>query len=579
MTATSGFDTAVSSDDQNLLVIAPPGCGKTELLARRAEVLIPRLRPNQRILALTFSNKAKANLKSRLVEVLGFDRTRRYVAVRNFHGHAAEIIRSHGPTIGIDPQFPQPGPDTQSATMSPYLEGLTDQERFSVMRRIDDELRQAKRRPCPDDGVLDRLLRAGADSRTVEVERDRQRAGQFFYDDLLRHAQRLLRVTAVARLFQAHYGAVLVDEFQDLSPQQLDIALRSCQDRRVFVGDPLQGIYSWAGADPVAVERLLRRICPEPVGLGTSFRSSPKVLRLLGSVSAELGGKALQPNDPDAWFEGGLTAASGFATGADEAVFVRSSAELIMQHHSDATVGIISRAGWRRKPIDEEFEQSNTPFTRWDLAVDDPSVVDLVRRAADRLGGQANLDEVRKEALATVASDDVDTTHQVNDAINQVAALIPRFGTLSAALESLKVDDATDEPIPAGIHLLNAHIGKGQQFDWVFIPGFEDGHIPAFQATTSAQREEELRVLLVMISRARHGVLVTRAASLISKAGKPYNTKASPWVHLIRSGDTLKGAELANHLERESASAPSGCATPTTGADLEARAERRDLTH
>src|SRR5258705_9387871 len=96
---------ATTANDRNLLVIAPPGCGKTELLARRAKMLLAYVASGQRILALSFSNKAKANLDSRLTEVLGGERKRRYVAVRNFHGHAAEVIPSHGRTLGVDIGF------------------------------------------------------------------------------------------------------------------------------------------------------------------------------------------------------------------------------------------------------------------------------------------------------------------------------------------------------------------------------------------------------------------------------------------------------------------------------------------
>ena len=85
----------------SLLIVAPPGCGKTELLALRAHALIPRLLPGQKILALTFTNRAKANLSERLRRLLGTQRMRRYVTVRNFHGHAAEIVLAHGRTIGL----------------------------------------------------------------------------------------------------------------------------------------------------------------------------------------------------------------------------------------------------------------------------------------------------------------------------------------------------------------------------------------------------------------------------------------------------------------------------------------------
>jgi len=98
------------------------------------------------------------------------------------------------------------------------------------------------------------------------------------------------------------------------------------------------------------------------------------------------------------------------------------------------------------------------------------------------------------------------------------------------------------------VHLLNAHVGKGQQFDWVFIPGFEDGHIPSFLAKTGAEVTEEMRILLVMISRARHGILVTRATELISKKGNPYDTKPSRWSTTLVSGLSMKPDQLAAHL-------------------------------
>src|SRR6476661_6572720 len=99
---------AANSTKANLLVLAPPGCGKTELLALRAEVLIACLRRHQTILALTFSNKARDNLGERLRGVLGPERFRRFIRIRNFHGHATEIVRSHGRTLGIDPNFAMP---------------------------------------------------------------------------------------------------------------------------------------------------------------------------------------------------------------------------------------------------------------------------------------------------------------------------------------------------------------------------------------------------------------------------------------------------------------------------------------
>lgn len=482
---TSAFERAVSADAQNLLVIAPPGCGKTELLARRAELLIPTLRPNQKILALTFSNKAKANLNNRLTTVLGAERKRRHITVHNFHGHAAEIVRSHGRTLAMDPDFEMPDKRTQSDAIAPFLEGLSDNDAAELRSRIEDDLREAKQRAHSDTQVLETLNRIGINESQL-IESARQVEGQLHFDDLLRHAQRLLRIQGVADLYRTHYGAILVDEFQDLSPQQLELALRTCDQSRTFVGDPLQGIYSWTGARPIEVERRLRKISGPPACLGVSYRSSPRVLSLLNIVSMSLGGQPLEPDDPDSWHNGGISAGLAFDTGVLEANFIERTSAKILERQPTATIGIICRSGWRRKPIDTVFAKSHLPSTRWDLAVENVRVVELIREAVERLGGSSDTHAIKVEVLSRIEISDVDTAAEVVDALDQLEELADEAGSVGAALAKLRVLEEGDTAIGPGVHLLNAHTGKGQQFDWVFIPGFENGNIPSFLAKGKA---------------------------------------------------------------------------------------------
>ena len=545
------FEATTNDASQNLLVIAPPGCGKTELLARRAEAIIATLGAHEKILALTFSNKAKTNLSARLVQVLGAERKRRHIAVHNFHGHAAEIVRSHGATLGIATDFTMPDKRTQSDAIAQHLLGMDSDTARDLGNLVEDELRAAKQTLRSDQQVLDAL--SGANPLSLQVETERQHAGDVLYfDDLLRHAQRLLRVPQVARLYRAHFAAVLVDEFQDLSPQQLDIALRTCETSRTFVGDPLQGIYSWTGARPIHVERVLRRIAGEPRGLGVSYRSSPRVLEVLGAVSVQLGGQPLTSHAPDQWFEGGIAALEAFATGEDEADFIRHSAAAILADQPSATIGVISRMGWRRELIDVAFASSNLPCTRWDLTVDNPRIVDLISAAVTRLGGSPSVQDLKAHFVATLDVADIDTLGEVVDAVDQLDEIASRTGSIGAALDQLRVlNDAGQDAIGPGVHLLNAHTGKGQQFDWVFIPGFEDGHIPSFLSTTPAQILEEHRVLLVMLSRARHGVVLTRSATLISKrTGRLYSRTASRWQSELAGHHLDTGEAVISHVRR-----------------------------
>ena len=92
-------------------------------------------------------------------------------------------------------------------------------------------------------------------------------------------------------------------------------------------------------------------------------------------------------------------------------------------------------------------------------------------------------------------------------------------------------DESTLLNVP-GLHLLSGHVGKGQQFDWVVVIGAEEGCIPDFRSTDLA---EEARILSVMISRARHGAIVTCAGNVPTNAGAPKVRAASRFWDLLET--------------------------------------------
>jgi DNA helicase II / ATP-dependent DNA helicase PcrA len=532
---------AAGSTEPNLLVVAPPGCGKTEFLALRARALIPQLRPGQRILALTFTNRAKANLSSRLRRVLGHQTFRRHVSVRNFHGHAAEIVLAHGATVGLQPSsLSMPTTKTLKAALAAL--GVAPGEYDTVGSR----LAEIKRQPLSDQQVLAELNQPG-DELARRIETDRAAANQLHYDDLLRHAQRLLRLEEIANLFHQHYGAVLVDEFQDLSLQQLDIVMLTCVASRTFAGDPLQGIYSWAGAAPQEVEAILRKQCAPAVQLTVSYRSSPAVLAMVNSVSARMGAMPLRARDPAAWHDEGASAAITLATMDEEARFIARASAQIIQADPAASVGVIARSGWRRGAIDRAFTSlPSVPCRKWDLAIEDPAVLNRIRSALASMPPDLTAKTARDKVIAQVDPSDVETIEQVSDAFDQLAAMtVP---SLRAALQQIRVR-GDDSAVGPGVHLLNAHTGKGQQFDWVFVPGIEEKHIPDRRSTTGALLAEEERVLLVMLSRAAHGLVVTRARTLDGRYG-PYASTASRWWPSLAASATMDRARLLSHLAR-----------------------------
>jgi DNA helicase II / ATP-dependent DNA helicase PcrA len=539
MTEQDSQPAAWDSTDPSLLVVAPPGCGKTEFLALRAGALIPRLRPNQRILALTFTNRAKANLSERLRGRLGHERFRRHVTVRNFHGHAAEIVLAHGRTLFLNPAgLALPTTKTLRLALAAFGSDRAANDATA------DRLADIKREPLNDDEVMTALAGPG-DELALRIERDRIAASQLHYEDLLRHAQRLLRVEQIANLYHQHYGAIIVDEFQDLSLQQLDIVMRSCITWRTFAGDPLQGIYSWAGAAPQAVEASLRKECGVPLQLTVSYRSSPAVLAMINEVSARMGADPLRAHDPGSWPGGGAAAAIDFASLQEEARFIAHTAQQITEANPAASVGIIARSGWRRAVIDKAFVAlPAVPCRRWDLAIEDPAILEHVRTAVARMPRDTSIESARAQVVAAIDPSDVDTTEQLNDAFDQLAAAAP--GTLRAALAQFRAR-SENRAVGPGVHLLNAHTGKGQQFDWVFVPGLEEKHIPDRRNATGAPLAEEERVLLVMLSRARHGIVVTKAKTLDGPYGR-YASTPSRWWPGLASSATMDAPALTAHL-------------------------------
>ena len=535
---------AATSEKDHLLIVAPPGCGKTEVLAHRAAHQIGLLKPNQRVLALTFTKRARANLEERLRSVLGQTQARRQVVVRNFHGFATQVVLAHGRTIGLrmdDLGMPKTSTMRRAMETAGGGDAMYDAERL---------LAEIKRAPLSDAEVLeaiDQRQRSEPALLAAKVERSRQEANQLHYDDLLRHAQRLLRIPAVARLYQEHFGAVLVDEFQDLSLQQFDISILSCTDRRTFAGDPHQGIYSWAGAAPAEVQAEIRRTCGDPIMLRESYRSSPMVLETVNSISEQVDpGSGLVSAKPEEWPDGGCSAALVLQDQAAEASLAVRLATSIHDAEPEASIGIIARAGWRRNYIDRAFdEQTSVPVRRWDLAIEDPATVALIQATVSGLPRGATVNDARLAVLGALDPADVDARELIDDAFE---ALVQTGATTArAAVRSIRQTDPK-QVVGPGVHLLNAHTGKGQQFDWTLVVGLEEGHVPGRRNSYGDALNEEQRVLLVMLSRARHGLIVTRARMSDGQYGMR-SVDESRWWSAIKARYSSE-EEIQSYIER-----------------------------
>lgn len=507
---------AVESDAVHLLVVAPPGCGKTEVLAMRAEFLVRegRIRPHRKLLAITYSKRARDNMAQRIETRLGYQTARRLVTVLNFHGLAGRIVRAHGSSI----QLPS---DTILPTKRWFAETVAQfADDWPTRRAAEQRIHLLKKGPISDDELIAALEGPG-DEVALAVEKQRIAEGRLDYADLLRHAQRLVRIPGVARLYQEHFDALVIDEFQDLSLQQLDIVSRVCVRNATYVGDPLQGIYSWAGAEPDEVQAVLETRCSERVDLNVSYRSSPEVLALVNAAGVPIGATALTSSDAARWGSRGRSRAYVFQTDATEATGIAAIAKKLAIDYPDESIGVIARSGFRRKMVDEALIADGTlPLQFWDMALDSPGMLGALRTASRGIPHASPLVEqlglVRERLVSSIGDDDVDAINELDDALTLLATRATVGEGVRDVLSRFRAVDVSETVLP-GVHVLNAHIGKGQQFDWVIVIGLEDGHVPDFR---NKDDPEERRVLMVMLSRAKRGLIVTRAKSRVTNWGE-----------------------------------------------------------
>jgi ATP-dependent DNA helicase UvrD/PcrA len=246
---------AVTTTEGPLLILAGAGSGKTRVLAHRIAYLvsIKDVAP-WRILAVTFTNRAAAELRERIISLVG--EGGRDVVAGTFHSLAARVLRADGEAIGIGRRFVIYDTDDQQALMKQILREedmpLTGEFRPSIVLGA---ISRAKNEMFDPTFLAEHA--ANHRERTIAHlatrYRDRLRkAGALDFDDLLLEAVRLFdEAPDVLAKYQEKWRYLHVDEYQDTNrAQYLWVrALAARHHNLCVVGDDDQSIYSWRGAD------------------------------------------------------------------------------------------------------------------------------------------------------------------------------------------------------------------------------------------------------------------------------------------------------------------------------------------
>ncbi len=253
---------AVDTLSGPLLVLAGAGTGKTRVVTFRVANLIKNgIRPD-RILAVTFTNKASMEMQERISHRLKFPKKVRRgqpapprPAVGTFHSHCVQILKRHAKELGYPDKFTiydRGDAESVARTVLREIRVHDDMLKPSDFLSIVSRWKNQGVRPEQADGVATSDKEHLAASAFKRYQRSLKVHAAFDFDDLLVCTEQLLSENEKVRLAEAaRYDHVLVDEYQDTNGTQYRIIRALAIDHRnlCVVGDDDQSIYGWRGAE------------------------------------------------------------------------------------------------------------------------------------------------------------------------------------------------------------------------------------------------------------------------------------------------------------------------------------------
>ena len=245
---------AVLKTEGPLLILAGAGSGKTRVIAHRiAHMVSEQFAEPDRILAVTFTNKAAGEMRTRVETLLRVDCQRMWIST--FHALCARLLRREAPQIGLSRDFVIYDATDQLTLMKQALREIGTDDSTLQPRLALSRISHAKNRMegpdsftanswNPKDAQIGKLYE-------IYIQRLKDANALDFDDLLLRTVELFDRAPAVRERYADKFRFVMVDEYQDTNrPQYLLIQQLAGTHRNLcVVGDPDQSIYKWRGAD------------------------------------------------------------------------------------------------------------------------------------------------------------------------------------------------------------------------------------------------------------------------------------------------------------------------------------------
>jgi superfamily I DNA/RNA helicase len=532
---------AVEAGDGPLVIVAGPGTGKTKTLTARIAHLVQteHVQPD-RILALTFTNKAAQEMQSRVLARLSQDAAADKTAagqkplIATFHALAHVLL-----------DLPEKAKLIDNIERLVILQQIKDGKQVKHMNVRDIGLTISRAKNQAGDHHVDAKTKALVEAYNAELRTH----DSYDYDDLLIWLHESLGEVEFRKKAQ-RFDHILVDEFQDTNELQYDIVRRLNRTDNLFViGDPLQSIYGFRGANAQIFDRFMADF-PQAarVRLTTNYRSAPEIVRLSGAIFPDMPVLTAHRSDPGKaqvidvlneygeadWIVHEIERQVG---GSD---MLRSS-----QHHDNSSqrtfdsfavmsrthAGVLTvRAALEKSGIPYQVVGEGSPYLEPHAAAiiqsfayltdfaPAPSVRKLTSAQVARL-----LDPLKpfahKEPLTALAAQITDILKLADDknkaTVRQFANTLVRYNDMPTGVYVQHVRTLAEQefydPAAGAVTLLTIHAAKGLEFPVVFLAGAEEGSLPLTHKGLIADVEEEKRLFYVAVTRARDELYILHA--------------------------------------------------------------------
>ena len=591
---------AVLTIDGPLLVLAGAGAGKTRVIARRILEIISRGGAPEKILAITFTNKAAGEKRARITPG---------VFVSAFHSLGLTLIKENLAALGYrrTPAIYDRGDslrEMKRALKSVGADEIEPRSALAVASRMKGEGVDAEEFAAGAGNPYERQIALAWLAYEQALREDRA----LDFDDLLVSPVKLLKKNPEIReKYLARWCYIHIDEYQDTNAIQAELAwLLVGQEKNIcVVGDPDQTIYSWRGANVENIMTFLTKYAPEvSAPLNQNYRSTQNILEAANSViskNTKRFEKKMTTANPDGE---ALSLYQAFDE-TDEAGFIaRIIKEQLAEGGRPKNFAVLYRANFQSRAIEEQLLAANIPYQVLGTKFyDRKEVKDALAfvhaalyetpaelgRVIDTLPGLGKITKLKilagrehelkgsigervarmrrllakiKETAGsppadllrfvisqsgmerTYKEDKIEGAERLEN-LRELASLASRYASVEDFLESVALmsdQDALKNEWDA-VRLMTVHASKGLEFPTVFIAGLEEGLFP-YDSTNLEQDardpEEERRLMYVALTRAQQKVYLSYAMTRTVFGSKKITEPSRFIKDLEDAGDLLQ---------------------------------------